>query len=393
MNSLCVDIGYHSLNKWGEQLCGDHVEVITPAEDSTVLVLADGLGSGVKASILSTLTAKIISTMTASNMSLEDCVATIAKTLPICSERGIAYSTFTIIRITGNREAEVIGYDNPRVILLRGGKNTPYPESTLEIEGKTITRSHIALQEGDAFVCTSDGVLHAGVGLSLNLGWDRKDIIAYLERMYDANMTAKTLATVLLDECNSLYGGRPGDDTTVCVLKIRSRKPVNLVMGPPAKPEDDNRMMALFFGKQGEHIVCGGTTAKIAARYLKKSIIMPPLEEHPADPDIPPVSEIEGVDLVTEGVLTFSRVLDYAKDYIGDNQHYIRWSSQSDGASCIARMLFEDATDINFYVGRAMNPAHQKAEMPLQYNIKMRMVEELADCLRTMGKRIKISYF
>ena len=108
MNNLCTDIGYLSLNKWGEQLCGDRVEIVDQGENSTVIVLADGMGSGVKANILSSLTSKIISTMMAANMRLEDCVSTIASTLPVCAVRGVAYSTFTIIHIIENEEAEII---------------------------------------------------------------------------------------------------------------------------------------------------------------------------------------------------------------------------------------------------------------------------------------------
>ncbi|XWX60398.1 SpoIIE family protein phosphatase [Desulfitobacterium sp. AusDCA] len=99
MNNLCIDIGYHSLNKYGEELCGDHIELVRQNDDSVVMVLADGLGSGVKASILSTLTSKIISTMMAQSMNLEECVLTVAETLPVCEVRKVAYSTFTLIRI------------------------------------------------------------------------------------------------------------------------------------------------------------------------------------------------------------------------------------------------------------------------------------------------------
>ena len=127
INNLCTDIGYRSVNKNGEQLCGDHVEIIGQGSDSVVMVLADGLGSGVKANILSTLTSKIISTMMANEMSVEDCVSTIAATLPVCEVRKVAYSTFTIIHIVGNSEAEIIQYDNPDVIFLRDGKTWNIP--------------------------------------------------------------------------------------------------------------------------------------------------------------------------------------------------------------------------------------------------------------------------
>ena len=146
MNNLCTDIGYLSLNKWGEQLCGDRVEIVDQGENSTVIVLADGMGSGVKANILSSLTSKIISTMMAANMRLEDCVSTIASTLPVCAVRGVAYSTFTIIHIIENEEAEIIQYDNPLLILIRDGKFVEIPNTGTEIDGKMIYKSKIMLQ-------------------------------------------------------------------------------------------------------------------------------------------------------------------------------------------------------------------------------------------------------
>ena len=390
MNNLCADIGYRSMNKNGEQLCGDHIDIIEQNENSTVIVLADGLGSGVKASILSTLTSKIISTMVAEGLSVEDCVKTIAATLPVCSVRGVAYSTFTIIHLIDNEEAEIIQYDNPQVILLRNGKSYDYAKTEMNIDGKTIYTSKIRLCENDVFVAMSDGCIHAGVGMALNFGWERDNIIEFLETFYDVGFTAKTISTILLDECYKLYGQKPGDDTTVCTVKIRQRKPLNILFGPPSDRNDCNKMMSLFFSKEGKHIICGGTTSSIAANYIKKPL-KPSLDF--IDPEIPPTAELEGVDLVTEGVITVNRVVTYAKDYLEDNESYKQWSYKQDGASKISRLLFEEATDINFFVGRAINPAHQNPDLPINFNIKMQLVQELSECLKKMGKRIKVSYF
>ena len=152
MNELCADIGYKSINHYGEQLCGDHVDIVKQDDGSCVVVLADGLGSGVKASILSTLTSKIISTMIAENLPIEDCVSTIAATLPVDSKRGVAYSTFTIIHLKKNGSAELIQFDNPHVILIRNGDSTEYPKTELNIDGKKIYRSDIVLKENDVFI-------------------------------------------------------------------------------------------------------------------------------------------------------------------------------------------------------------------------------------------------
>ena len=390
MNDLCADIGSRSINHIGEQLCGDHVDVVEQGENSTVIVLADGLGSGVKASILSTLTSKIISTMMAEGLTLEDCVETIASTLPICAVRGVAYSTFTIIRIIENEEAEIIQYDNPFVVLLRNGKNWEYPREAVEIGGKMIYKTRIPIQKDDTFIAFSDGAIHAGIGMSLNFGWERKDIVEFMKTFYPVGYTAKTLSTILIDECNRLYGEKPGDDATACVVKIRRRVPMNLLFGPPSNRDDCNRMMALFFSKEGKHIICGGTTSSIAAKYLGKPL-KPKLEF--IDKDVPPIAELEGVDLVTEGVITINKVLSYARDYLKDNESYSQWGVKKDGASLICRLLFEEATDINFFVGRAINPAHQNPDLPINFNIKMQLVTELSDCLKKMGKRIKVSYF
>ncbi len=390
MNNLCADVGFKSINHVGEQLCGDHVDIVEKNENSSVIVLADGLGSGVKASILSTLTSKIISTMMAADLSLEDCVETIAATLPICSVRGVAYSTFTIIHLVNNTDAELIQYDNPQVIMLRGGVNYDYPKTEMTLGGKKIFKSLLRLCEDDIFVAMSDGCPHAGLGRTYNFGWKREEIIGFVEASAAGGYTAKTLATMLVDECNRLYGGKPGDDATACVIKIRKREPMNLLFGPPANRDDCNRMMSLFFSKEGKHIVCGGTTSSIAAKYLGKTVKASLNFERS---DIPPIAEIEGVDLVTEGVITINRVLEYAKDHLDTDSAYEHWSFSRDGASLISRMLFEEATDINFFVGRAINPAHQNPELPINFSIKMNLVEELSDCLRKMGKRIKVIYF
>lgn len=390
MNNLCADIGWKSINHEGEQLCGDHVDIVEQNENSTVIVLADGLGSGVKASILSTLTSKIISTMMAEGLSLEECVSTIAATLPICSVRGVAYSTFTIIHLINNETAELIQYDNPHVILLREGKNFDYPKNELNINGKQIYKSVIDLQENDIFVAMSDGCPHAGIGIAYNFGWRRDDIISFMEMIADLGYTAKTLSTMLIDECNKQYGYHPGDDATACVVRVRKREPMNLLFGPPRNRDDCDRMMSLFFSKEGKHIVCGGTTSSIAAKYLGKPVRATLNFEQS---DVPPIAEIEGVDLVTEGVITINKVIEYAKDALSSNELYNQWSIKQDGASRICRLLFEEATDINFYVGRAVNPAHQNPDLPINFNIKMNLVEELSSCLKQMGKRIKVSYF
>ena len=390
MNDLCAEIGYKSINHDGEQLCGDHIDIVEQGNDSTVIVLADGMGSGVKASILSTLTSKIISTMMAASLPLEECVSTIAATLPVCSVRGVAYSTFTIMHIIDSHTVELIHYDNPHIIYIRDGELYDYPKTELNIGGKTIYKSVIRLKEDDIIIAMSDGCPHAGIGIAYNFGWKWEDIADYMLGLSNGGFTAKVLSTMLIDEVNRLYGGKPGDDATACVIKIRKRVPMNILFGPPSDRDDCDRMMSLFFSKEGKHIICGGTTSSIAAKWLRKPL-RPKLDFERSD--VPPIAELEGVDLVTEGVITVNKVVEYANDYIQNNDSYEEWGYSHDGASLISRLLFEEATDINFYVGKAVNPAHQNPDLPINFNIKMNLVQELSKALKLMGKRIKVSYF
>jgi hypothetical protein len=275
-------------------------------------------------------------------------------------------------------------------VLIRNGESVELPSKMMTISGKDIYFSEIVLMENDMFIFFSDGVEHAGAGNIYSFGWKHEDIVEFIKEYCDVGFNSKTISSILIDECNRLYDNKPADDTTICTVRIRPRVSMNLLIGPPSNPEDCNKMMSLFFGKGGKHIVCGGTTSTIAADFLNK-----PLQASLTydDLDIPPTAEIEGVDLVTEGVITINRVLEYARDCLDENLLYKQWTTKSDGASKIARLLFEEATDISFFVGRAVNPAHQNPALPINFNIKMRLVDELASCLKSMGKKLDVTYF
>ena len=284
----------------------------------------------------------------------------------------------------------MIQYDNPHIIYIRDGELYDYPKTELNIGGKTIYKSVIRLKEDDIIIAMSDGCPHAGIGIAYNFGWKWEDIADYMLGLSNGGFTAKVLSTMLIDEVNRLYGGKPGDDATACVIKIRKRVPMNILFGPPSDRDDCDRMMSLFFSKEGKHIICGGTTSSIAAKWLRKPL-RPKLDFERSD--VPPIAELEGVDLVTEGVITVNKVVEYANDYVQNNESYEEWGYSHDGASLISRLLFEEATDINFYVGKAVNPAHQNPDLPINFNIKMNLVQELSKALKLMGKRIKVSYF
>ena len=383
------EYGWLSVNHVGEQLCGDNVAVVEPDENTQVLVLADGMGSGVKANILSTLTATMMSTLLANNVDFDDCVSTILSTLPECKVREANYCTFTAIRVSEGRYVHIYNYDNPEPFLLHNGKSEPLYFTRSEISGKMIDQCTFEAELSDCVVMMSDGCIHAGAGVTLNYGWELPQIMNFMQANYRPDASAKALATMLVDRCDNLYENKPGDDTTCAVVRIREKKQANVMFGPPANPADDEKAASRFFAGEGSHIVCGGTTAKVAAKYLGKEVLPDSVN---MDETIPPMSIIDGVDLVTEGLITLRRVLEYAEDYLGRNTRYFNWSCSLDGASLIACVLFEEATDIHFFVGCAINPAHQDDEA-VGYKLKMKVVEELAGRLKEMNKKVKVTYF
>lgn len=390
MNNLTADIGYKSINHYGEPLCGDTVQIVDGVNRSKVIVLADGLKSGVKASILSTLTARIISTMLGEGLSLSECVHAVASTLPISSEYGTAYSTFSIMHIIGSSRARIIQYENPAIIMLRNNEPYKFKCDSIQVADKTLLYSDIALEEGDTFIMMSDGCPGANNELKYNLNWQEPQITEFIQVLSLAGYNAQTLASMLVDECNRLYDGKPIDDTTACVIRIKKRLAANILFGPPCRPSNKHMMFSLFMSKKGLHIACGGTTSQLLAEYLGKDIVRD--TRHPKL-EGPPMSIIDGIDYVTEGVVTVNRVLENAQKYLENKGELESLSRPRDAADILSRVLFEEVSDVNLLVGMAINPAHHGKDMIIGRQVKVKIAENLKDCLTRMGKEVKLTYY
>lgn len=390
MSDELLESGFLSLNKNGEELCGDHLEALKRSDGTQLYVLADGLGSGVRANILSTLTSSMLLTLIDGGLSLSEAVASLARTLPLAPDRGnLAYSTFTIINASTER-VTIYNFDNPEPVFIRAKKEKKIDWAFSLVEGKKIAYASLPFEPDDTLAFFTDGAVYAGVGASLNFGWTRAEIAHYLEGVNDNSLSAKNLAKILVDRCATLYEKKPGDDTSALILKNRPKKVANLLVGPPTHREDDDQVLGAFFRSPGEHIVCGGTSSELAAHYLHTKLI-PTLEY--LDKEIPPTSSIRGVDLVTEGIVTLNKVVELGQDYLGNDDAYFGWVYKQDGASLLAKALFERNTDLNFYVGCAVNPAHQDPKLGISISTKLQIVDTLAHLLKTMGKRVHVAYF
>lgn len=382
-----IDFASSSLNKYGEELCGDKVEFYN-GEDSFIAVLSDGLGSGVKANILATLTSKIAITMLKEGLPIEDVVDTIIHTLPVCSVRKLAYSTFTIIKIDKDGMAYVVEFDNPSIFFLNDRHIKKLQWNTTEINGRKIKESKFKLEEKDILVFVSDGVIHAGAGIVLNLGWKWEDIDKYLRQYTNKDMSSKTITNMLLGACDQLYIQKPGDDATVATIKVTRPSKAALFSGPPIDPDMDKEVVEVLMNTIGKKIVCGGTAGNIVARELGEDI---KVSFEVIDKEIPPIGYIKGIDLVTEGVLTIKKATEkLEKLKMATDLDFIY---KEDGASKLAKILFEDCTHIKMLVGRSINPAHQNPDFPNELSIKLYVLNKLKKVLLDLGKIVEIEYY
>lgn len=388
---IFVDATYKSLNKYTEELCGDRVEIVKN-DDYFLVVLSDGLGSGVKANILSTLTSKIISTMLYEGASIEDTVDTVVHTLPVCSVRKVAYSTFCILQIGYDGSVYLVEFDSPGCVFIRDNKLQPIEYTQRLIAGKTIKEARFQVQPDDVLTIMSDGVVYAGIGALMNLGWTWKNVSEYLANKASRDISSARLANMLSQTCNQLYMYKPGDDTTIAIVKIMEKKEVSLLSGPPMDKANDSRYVVDFMQPEGKKIVCGGTSATIVSRIIGEQL-NPSIEY--VDPEIPPVATLDGIDLVTEGVITLQKVLDILKMYL-DNPADIETMEEIDkehGAAKIAKILLEECTHLNLFIGTKMNPAHNIPNSTVDISVKLLILDEIYEVMKKIGKYVKKVYY
>lgn len=380
--SFYFDLAQGSFNKQGEELCGDHTAVWM-SEDSTLLILADGLGSGVKASILSTLSTRIALTMLKSGESLQETIETLLSTLPTCKVRGIAYCTLTIIRVDTTGYCSILEYENPPVFIVRNNQLIVPERKKIAVNGKNFLTSSLQLHPDDFITAVSDGAIHAGLGNTFNHGWEWDNVGKYL--CHQKVDSSAQLTQNLLNTCLKLYGDEPGDDTTVATLLLKRKNVVNIVAGVPLESEYDREFVHDFVRSSGTKIVCGGTTAIIVARETNKSLSIS--SDYP-DPTVPPLGNIAGIDLVTEGVVTLNKVNKLLDRYSEDLMSLD--FSNEDAATQLCLVLLAQSTHIHFWLGTAKNAAHHHPDFYENYLSKYDAIQALIKKLEAIGKKVQI---
>jgi hypothetical protein len=382
---LTADVAVARGNKHKEELCGDVFHLVR-CPGRVTAILSDGLGSGVKANIMATLTTKITCGLLERDVPIDDVVCTIVDTLPSCSERGLAYATFSILQINADGRARLYEYDSPPVLFFRGDRLLPIERTTRIICGKKITEAELQMNKDDVALLVTDGVLHAGVGQSLDLGLGLEGLLSFLPTPCSTWSTPEALVDFVMHVTNSCYHNRLGDDSTAVGLRVRPQRAVAVLTGPPLDRANDETMVkALLDEKNSIKIVCGGTSAKIVERVtggrLETSL------EY-VDPRIPPIAHLEGIDLVTEGVLTLNRCYELLRA-LQEGEELPR---SEDAATLLARHL-SGAEEVLFLVGKSFNLAHANIEEIMQLAPRQYAVSRLVALLKRRSIETEVKYF
>lgn len=382
--ALHLDVAENHLNKHGEELCGDSLEIVH-SDDSVVIVVSDGLGSGVKANILSSITAKMAATMLGEGLVLDEVIDALACTLPVCEVRRLAYSTFSILQIFKDGTVYLAEYDCPGVYVGRHKNLRSIARQKREVGGKTIREAFFHIQEGDWIAVITDGILHAGVGGIWNLGWGPERVGKFISSQMATELDAQSVVNEIIHTCDRLYASEPGDDGMCVVIRVRQERQLTMLVGPPVNRRDDEEVARKLISGRGRKIVCGGTTSNIVSRVLSKPLYV---DLDSMRDRVPPIGIIEGIDLVTEGMLTVSAAAEMLKTYPAKES----LSCKCDGVSLLVSELLH-ADSIHVIIGRAINPAHQSPDIPVNLALKHKIVTELVGVLKEYGKSVTIEYY
>lgn len=387
-----IEVNSQQKNHDNERICGDvFLYRYIKEEDRVIAVLSDGMGHGVKANILATLTATMAINFTREHKDVARIAEIIMNTLPVCSERKISYSTFTIVDIESSGKATILEYDNPSCVVLRGNQHFDPEWKKVVLDkgknaGKVLRTCTFHPEKEDRIIFCSDGVSQSGMGSeAFPFGWERENMAQYAASLVsnEASISAIMLAgkIVTMAHKNDSYKAR--DDISCAIIYFREPRKLMICTGPPYEKDKDSELASKVSSYNGKVILCGGTTADIIARETNKTVIDELIFE---DPDLPPESFLEGIDLVTEGILTLQKVNEILKTY---NNSVKLGKGPADK---IVRLLME-SDEIHFIIGTRINIAHQDPNLPVDLEIRRTVVKRIARLLEDKWlKKVTFEY-
>jgi len=377
--------------KHGQFISGDvFLSRKVEPEGRIISVLSDGLGSGVKASVLATMTATMALKFTASAMDIHSSAEIIMDTLPICSVRKISYSTFTVVDLAGTGETRIIEHGNPPFLLIRPNAELHIEKTEVRPkrwEDRVISFSSFDVQREDRIVFFSDGISQAGMGeYRTPLGWGLENVDRFVREEIDRHpyISARELSRLLVAKAEEVDGLSAKDDITCGVVYFRSPRKLLVMTGAPFSRAHDIDLAKMAERTCGRKVICGGTTANIVSRLLNRAIQIN-MRQH-IDPKFPPSARMDGFELVTEGILTLGEVLRLLEEGFAPED------MRSNPAVRLASMLL-DSDIVKFAVGTRINEAHQDPNIPVELDLRRNIVKRIAQLLESRYlKRVLIQY-
>jgi len=375
-----IDVDFSQQAKHGQVVAGDvFLSRKIKEEGRLITVLSDGLGSGVKAGVLANLTATMALRYTAAFVDVRRSAKTIMDTLPVCEQRKISYSTFTIVDLDEDGKTRVIEHGNPPLLLLRGQTPVPLERASLTLEAwkeRVIYYSEFETQLGDRIVFYSDGVSQSGLGRAgLPFGWGAERATCFLQRQIAAEqeIASRELSRSLVAEALVNDGQAAKDDISCATIYYRRPRKLLVITGPPFHRERDGELAELVRTFDGRTVICGGTTAGIVSRLLGRPVTMNLTQ---LDPEIPPPAVMEGVELVTEGTITLAKVADLL-----EHRTPAEPRRKNPATDLVSLMLQSDL--VQFVVGTRINEAHQDPSIPVELELRRNLVRKIANLLET----------
>lgn len=373
-----LDVDHYQFCKYGQYVPGDVFLTQRIKEENRVIsILSDGLGSGIKASVLATLTATMAMKYTSNYADVRETAEVIMDTLPVCNVRKISYSTFTIVDINSAGHARIIEHGNPRFVLLRGQEYVQVSSIPIQLKkwhDREVSISEFDMHIGDRIVYYSDGITQAGMGLpKYPLGWGRRQAVEQVQKWigWEKGISSRQLARKLAIQARQIDSYEPKDDITCAVVYLRYPRHLLVVTGPPFSEARDMELANLVKSFSGRKVICGGTTAQIISRELDEEVEM---DLDRLDPDIPPSSKMRGIELITEGTLTLGKVAEILER--GPKTEALR----TNAATQLVSILL-DSDVIHFVVGTRINEAHQDPNLPVELDIRRNITKKIITLL------------
>ena len=382
-----IEISHSQIQKDGKEVCGDvFLSSKIKSENRSIAILSDGLGSGIKANVLATMTASMAMNFTKINEPIDRTAEIIMNTLPVDSKRKISYASFSILDIENTGETNIVEYGNPKFIMIRERENPQISEEIIKVRNKKIRLCKVDAQKQDRIILFSDGVAQSGMGNdNMPFGWQNEALEKYVreEISKDKFISAQKLATKIVNQANKNDSYVSKDDITCSVIYFRKPRKLLVCTGPPYNKNSDARLANSIRRFDGKKVLCGGTTALIVSREMNKEI---EVDIKSAVNGLPPLSYMEGVDLITEGILTLGGVVK-----ILENDANVYNIEKSPAGELVKLFLYND--EINFIVGTKINDAHQDPNLPVELEIRRNVVKKIVRLLEEKYlKKVNVEY-